>query len=41
MEAADLAPKLLSPSQQVEFPGGYPALPFDAFVRTIDGVLIL
>ena len=36
VEATDLAPELLPPSQQVELPGRTAALPFDALMRTID-----
>ena len=36
MEAADLAPELLSPTQPIVFPGRAAALPFHAWLRTID-----
>ncbi len=36
MKPTDLAPELLSPSQQVEFPGRTAALPFQTVVRTIE-----
>jgi len=35
VEATDLAPELLPPSQQVVFPGRTAALPFHTLVRTI------